>query len=72
MNNDITRPLLVNIVQRLLSSDAKDFGPYIHSLLCCLNRLCDTLEIMGICNSLELAHIQFIFKMMYSSFYFNS
>ena len=70
-NNVITRPVLVKpiqVVQRLSSSDAKDFAPYIHSLPCCLNRLRDTLEIMGVCNNLELIHIQFVLEMMYSSF----
>ena len=70
-NNVITRPVLVKpiqVVQRLSSSDAKNFAPYIHSLPRCLNRLCDTLEIMGVCNNLELLHIQFVLEMMHSSF----
>ena len=70
-NNVITRPVLVKpiqVVQRLSSSDAKDFAPYIHSLPRCLNRLQDTLEIMGVCNDLELIHIQFVLEMMHSSF----
>ena len=70
-NNVITRPVLVKpiqVVQRLSSSDAKDFAPYIHSLPHCLNRLRDTLEIMGACNNLELIHIQFVLEMMHSSF----
>ena len=70
-NNVITKPVLVKpiqVVQRLSSSDAKDFAPYIHSLPRCLNRLHDTLEIMGVCNNLELIHIQFVLEMMHSSF----
>ena len=70
-NNVITKPVLVKpiqVVQRLSPSDAKDFAPYIHSLPRCLNRLCDTLEIMGVCNNLELIHIQFVLEMMHSSF----
>ena len=67
----ITKPVLVKpiqVVQRLSSSDAKDFAPYIHSLPRRLNRLCDTLEIMGVYNNLELIHIQFVLEMMHSSF----
>ena len=70
-NYVITRPVLVKpiqVVQRLSSSDAKDFAPYIHSLPHCLNRLRGTLEIMGVCNDLELIHIQFVLEMMHSSF----
>ena len=69
-NNDITKPVLVKpiqVVQRLSSSDAKKFAPYIHSLPCCLNRLRDTLEIMGVYNNLELLHIQFVLEMIHSS-----
>ena len=70
-NNVITRSVLVKpiqVVQRLSSSDAKNFAPYIHSLPCCLNRLRDTLELMGVCNNLELLHIQFVLEVMHSSF----
>ena len=70
-NNVITRPVLVKpiqVVEQLLSSDAKDFAPYIHSLPVCLNRLHNTLKIIGICNDLELIHIQFVLEVMHSSF----
>ena len=70
-NDVITKPVLVKpiqVVQQLSLSDAKDFAPYVHFLPRCLNRLRDTLEIMGVCNVLELAHIQFVLEMMHSSF----
>ena len=72
MNNDITRLLLVKVVQQLSTSNAKGFAPRVHSLPCCLNRQRDILKIMGVCNNVELLHIQFVFEMLYSSFYFNS
>ena len=68
--NHITQPVLVKPIQvvRYLSPDDKDLFPYLHNLPTCLNIINEELDIMGVCQNISIANIQYLLETMYLQF----
>ena len=66
----IKQPVLVKPIQvvRYLSPEDKNLFPYLHSLPTCLNIVNEELDIIGVCQNISIANIQYLLETMYLQF----
>ena len=64
----IAKPVLVNPLQVVMGQLDEDLAPYINVLPRCLNEIGGALELIGVCQTVDLRHIQYMLETIYKQF----
>ena len=64
----IAKPVLVNSLQVIAGRIDEGLAPYINVLPRCLNEIDGALELIGVCHTVDLRHIQYMLETIYKQF----
>ena len=64
----IAKPVLVNSLQVVAERIDEELAPYINSLPRCLNIIDGALQRIGVCQTIDLRHIQYMLETIYKQF----